>query len=250
MSPSRQATPLPQLGDSPEEVGGRGTCDSQPADEQHIAPSQTVTSYDIYSPPSDGLTLSPIKNIDTLEDQSRSGHGGVADAATAPEEGSVSPPRIRQQVELPGLKALNLPHTLDQESSTATAVPGQRQASSDGPVAKAAMEMINALARNLNKTSKRQAEQDNHSSKTPIETATTTTAGTNTDSLSDSQKKFLSTVLSAALEKLGQTPSQAGQADNTATATNRAGSDEPDSKQEGYQCDVCFKWKRLKCELK
>ncbi|KKA18393.1 hypothetical protein T310_7656 [Rasamsonia emersonii CBS 393.64] len=261
LSPPRQATPLPQICDrprGPEEAGSRSTCDSQPADE-HIAPSQTVTSYDdIYSPPSEELTLSPIKNIDIFEDQSRSGCGDVADAGAAPEEGSVSPPRIRQQpVELPGLKSLNLPHTLDQEPSTVTAQQRQAQpiSSSDGPVAKVAMDMLNALARNLNKTSKRQAEQgkeDNHFSKTPVQTATGTTAGaapqtsTSTDSLSDSQKKFLSTVLSAALEQLGgQTP---GQADNT--ATNQAASDESDSKQEGYQCDVCHKWKRLKCELK
>ncbi|KAL1965978.1 hypothetical protein VTN77DRAFT_4918 [Rasamsonia byssochlamydoides] len=275
LSSPRQSSPLPQIQDShtsrPEEAVSRY---AQPTADDLVAPSQTVMSSDGCSMPlEERLTLSPIKNIDTFDSQSHRGYGvdgAVTAAGTAPEQGSVS---RQQPVELPGLRSLNLPRTLDHEPpSTVAAVPNQQtvpQASTgralDGVVAKAAVDMINALARNLNKTSKRQGvrpeqgrdQNDNHCSKTSTETAVPTDAtpattppskstGTNNDGLSDSQKKLLSSLLSAALEHLGQAP---GQVDNT--AANKAGSEEPDSiKQEGYQCDVCHKWKRLKCELK
>jgi hypothetical protein len=269
MSPPRQPSPLPQIRDS--HIRGIDRSDLQTPTVGLVAPSQMTVSDVNSMPPSEELTLSPIKNIDTLDAYNGSDYGvngATVAVETTPERGSVAPPRIRQQpVELPGLRSLNLPPLEEALSAVAPPVPERSRVPSvagtgkplDGVVAN----VINAFTRGLNKTGKKQGiypdqgkDHDDNRFKTPAEAATPpapplhphTSETANTDSLSDSQRKYLSTVLSAVLEQLGgQAPVQVY---NNPAMGQLTGNEPESRRQAGYRCDICGKMKRLKCELK
>jgi hypothetical protein len=97
----------------------------------------------------------------------------------------------------------------------------------DGSVADAADNLINAMTKMMNKRGRRSCRNIDEG----------IDLGTDAAQLSQPQRQMLQKVLSVALERLSD--------DNEATAQT------PDSEKSGrFQCDVCPKRTRLRCEMK
>ncbi|KAI9934428.1 hypothetical protein ASPWEDRAFT_175157 [Aspergillus wentii DTO 134E9] len=204
-------------------------CDQESCNNS-IAPDQTVIQPDPIRS-SESLTLNPIKILDDDEDEDDDDHHHHVLSQ------SLAQPLLAgsQTVELPGLKSLNLPPTLDQipsSSSMTSQLGGTKHDKMEDIVSEAAGNMINALTKIMNSNQRRRSQGEDGEDMMDQGTE-----------LCDRKREMLQRILSAALDKLS-TPSGS-------TQVSLSGASDPIlDKKDWIQCDRCPKRTRLRCEMK